>query len=132
MKWAVALTLAENETIESRLRPIVSYLSRLSPSNKYLIRDIDANGKMGDQMTQRMNIQREGFLISEEEISTLVSEDGQVIELNLFILNSNEFRVIVRDGSSIDILGNEKILPQSVLGEHKDLDIGLFRSHNQE
>lgn len=74
-----------------------------------------------------MNVQKGILTINEKELLTLVSEKGQIFELDLLLKNSHEYRFIVRDGSSIDIVGNGEKLPVTVVDDHKDLDINLFR-----
>jgi hypothetical protein len=128
MNWAITLTISEKETIESRLKPIVTYIQKLSPSSKYLITNIDATGKLGNQFTKKKNFQTESITISEKELLTLVCEEGQIFELDLRIFNSFKLEIIVRTGSSIDICGNDVDLPSNILGDYTDLDIKLFES----
>ncbi len=128
MNWAITLTIKEKETVESRLKPVIAYIQKLSPSSKYLITDIDATGKLGNQFSKKKNFQEEPLAISEKDLSTLVCEEGQIFELNLRIVDLFELEIIVRTGSSIDILGKDVNLPSNILGDYTDLDIKLFES----
>ena len=58
----------------------------------------------------------------------LFQEEGQVIELDATLIQSQQslFKIIVRDGISIDVLGTEKILPKEILGNYCLVDSNLF------
>jgi hypothetical protein len=127
MNWSVSLIVAEEESIEERLGPIVSYVIKANQIDNFVIHDIDATGPIGSQLTKEMNLQNGPLSINENDLSTLFTEDGQVFELNLFLISSFEFRIIIRDGGIIDILGNGDKLPLTVTGDFIDLDIDLFR-----
>lgn len=126
MNWAISLIISENEIVERRLEAIILYVIKKDQIKGFYINDIDATGNIGNEMTMKMNVQKEGLSITEKEVITLVSEMGQIFELDLLLVNSFEYRFIIRDGNSLDIVSNGERLPFSILGPHNDLDVNLF------
>jgi hypothetical protein len=126
MNWAITIILSEEEVIEKRLNEIVSYIISNNQIRHCLIFDIDATGYIGNQMTQRLNINKDPIVISNKELSTLISEEGQIFELDLILKNSFEYRIIIRDNYYLEIIGSGQRLPNTILGSYEDLDINLF------
>ncbi|HEY4289944.1 MAG TPA: hypothetical protein VGN00_22740 [Puia sp.] len=125
MNWAISINITD-EDLERRLEKIVSYVVRDSQIEEFLIWDIDATGYLGNQLTKKLNDQKRPLLINEKDLNILFSEEGQIFELDLLLKGSFEYRFIVRDGNFLDILGNGKSLPSTVVGSYKDLDVNLF------
>src|ERR1700761_8339942 len=105
MNWAIELKIAENQTIESRLRAIIAYLIEKYEHINCLLDDIDATGSKGNQLTKIINAQGRNLVISKDDLQSLVFEDGQIFELDLHLKNSSEFRFIVRDGNVVIVVG---------------------------
>jgi hypothetical protein len=126
MKWAISLILSDNEIIERRLEKIVSYVIMNNQIEHIFLYDIDATGYMGNQMTQRLNVVKEMFKIGDNDLSALITEEGQIFELDLILKNSHEYRFIVRDGCFLDIVSDGPQLPDLILGLYEELDINLY------
>lgn len=124
MKWVKNLLISENETIEKRIRTILEYILCTHASDRSLIRDIDATGKLGDKLTRRIN-NKEKIELNKSELLSLLSEDGQIIELDILIGSPPRFQILVIDGNDVDILGNEE-LPLEALGKHSNGDLTLY------
>jgi len=126
MNWAISVVISDNEIFERRLEAIILYVVKKDQIEGFFINDIDATGEMGSEMTMKKNVQKERLAITEKEVLTLVSEMGQIFELDLLLVNSFEYRFIIRDGNSLDIVSNGERLPFSILGMHNDLNVNLF------
>ena len=126
MNWVISVNITEEESLERRLEKMVSYVIRDNQIEEFLIWDIDATGQIGNQLTKKLNDQKGPLLISGRDLNILFSEEGQIFELDLFLKGSFEYRFIVRDGNSLDVLGNGETLPPAVVGSYKDLDVNLF------
>jgi hypothetical protein len=66
----------------------------------------------------------EQLYLSSSEFLAILKEDGQVIDLDAAMLLSRQplFKIIIQDGSSVDILGRGKLLPSDVLGAYQTSD----------
>jgi hypothetical protein len=89
-----------------------------------LLTDIDATGKFGDQLTQKLNKQ-ETLQLTRSEILSLLNEDGQVLELDILIHSPKNFEIIVRNGYHVDILGNAELSPE-VIGRHSNGNLEYY------
>ena len=124
MKWAINLIL-ENETIEKRLVTIVEYVVKNHRNVKCQIDDLDATGCLGNELTKKLNQQHTATLDCQHFLEIL-NEDGQIFELNMTLKSADcTYLMIVRRGGDVDLIGHE-LLPQSVVGRHKELYIGLY------
>ncbi len=58
----------------------------------------------------------------------VLAEDGQVIDLDAAVLVNKQplFKIIIQDGSSVDVLGKGVLLPSNVLGAYRVSDPKLF------
>jgi hypothetical protein len=127
-KWAVTLFCDSLETIESRAIAIVRYLAhKLESPHAWMISDIDATGELGDRLTQQGN-NLGNLQLTVSELLALLREDGQVIELEATLVASQQelFKILIRDGCSIDVLGTGDLLPKTVLGDYEMCDRSLF------
>ena len=54
--------------------------------------------------------------------------EGQAIELEATLVNDERecYKIIIRDGLSIDVLGSGELLPATVLGTYIPMDRELF------
>lgn len=124
MQWAKSLILADKESIESRLESILTRMRYEIGDFDCIISDIEATGKLGNQFTKRNNT-GENIRLSINDLILLVREDGQIIELNVLLITNNEIELVVVDGQSIDVLGNDNFV-LSFIGDYVDLDPKLF------
>ena len=126
-RWAVTLRLTDSETLEGRAAPIVEYLAKHEGHIRWMVKDLDATGSLGGNLTQRVNQDRVLFILSAQLLDVL-KEDGQIIELAASWIRDDDeiLRIIIRDGRSIDILGTGHRIPPAVLGDHSDEDVGMF------
>ncbi len=127
-KWAVTLCCEEQETLESRVAKIVEYLGEnWDLSNEWVISDIDATGRCGDRLTKKGNNQ-EVFSLSTSDLLGVLNEEGQVIELDASLIKSGDevFKIMIRDGISVDVLGSGEVLPLTVIGKYVAVDNSWF------
>lgn len=126
-KWAVTLRRSAEERLEDRLVPIVKHLPERARSGLWLISDLDATGPRGGSLSRRLN-EEGSFHLSPKELLEILQEDGQILELNATLQSGNRplFRLIVRDGASIDVLGSGSFLLPAVLGQYDAMDPELF------
>ena len=122
---SVGLQLDLEESIEARLKPIFVYLTGFE-RNEFWIEDVDATGQIGNRLTKEKNNSNASLLIGGDDLNTIVSELGQIFELNVRVIGMNNLRIILRDGTSIDIVGELETIPQSIFGKYIELDISLF------
>ncbi|MBI1924206.1 hypothetical protein HYR99_08130 [Candidatus Poribacteria bacterium] len=126
-KWAVTLCYDAQEKLEDRAGRTVEYLAKHSHPSQWVISDIEATGRNGGSLTRRLN--NEGTLrLSSTDLLDVLREEGQVIELDAVLVKDNQelFRILIRDGVSVDALGTGKFLPLSALGNYHDVDVELF------
>ena len=129
MNWVVTLIINADQTIEERLRGLVDYIFKRDKIENILIYDIDATGKKGNLLTKKMNSLKGGYLaLDKNELSILMSESGQIFELDLYLKSSYQFRIVVRDGSVIDLLGTGEMIPMEAIGNYEQIDINLYRT----
>ncbi|MDP4255366.1 MAG: hypothetical protein Q8938_15260 [Bacteroidota bacterium] len=114
MKWAITLVIGANETIESRFKDIFGLLTAGPQEYTFLISDIEAFGEMGDQLSEKASLRRGPFSVSKEELLTLITEQGQIIELDLELFNGHNFEIIVREGTFFDVLGDSEFPPEKI------------------
>jgi hypothetical protein len=128
-KWAVTLSSEPQEKLESRVVKLLDSLlnkNQIFP-NQWVINLIDATGKYGDKLTQEQN-QKDIIHLSTSDLLQLFAEEGQVIELEATLMKHEEelLKIIIQDGSSIDVLGSGAIFPISVLGNYQTVDKAMF------
>ncbi len=127
-KWAVTLCCEEEEKLEIKVANIVEYLAKIYGKNRSLVISyIDATGLYGDALTRRGN-EEGSFNLSFSEMLRFLTEEGQVIELEATLIKNEIelFKIIVRDGVSIDVLGSGELLPLSILGKYLAVEPTLF------
>lgn len=126
-KWAVTLRLGEREKLEDRVVRIVECLAEVYPNAQWNIEDIDATGEIGGNLAQNFH-ELQYTHLSSSELLNILSEDGQVIELLATMMDQDEklFRIIIRDGISVDVLGTGDLLSASCLGPFDTLTVELF------
>jgi hypothetical protein len=90
--------------------------------------DLDATGKFGNQLTKKLNHPSGQESLSGSQVINLFEEDGQVFELNLEIRYSSWLRIVIRDGSHIDILGEGDRLPGDILGLSEEMSLSSWIS----
>jgi acetylornithine/succinyldiaminopimelate/putrescine aminotransferase len=125
--WAMTLSQTSEESLEERVALIADYLAKTYKDAQWQISDLDATGKQGFMLTLQLNDEEQLYLSSSEFLAIL-KEDGQVINLDAAMLLSRQplFKIIIQDGSSVDILGKGKLLPSDVLGAYQTSDPKLF------
>lgn len=127
-KWAITLCYDEQEKLEPRVAKIIEYLALNCESpNQWMIADIDATGSYGDRLTKKGNNQEVLCLYTADLLSVL-NEEGQVIELDASLVENGDelFKILIRDGVSVDVLGSGDVMPLRVLGKYVTVDKSLF------
>ncbi len=126
-KWAVTLCCEAEEKLELRVAKILEYLDKIYLLKQWGISDIEATGSYGNYLTARCNNQ-EIFQVSTADLLEVMTEEGQVIELDASLLKDDEelFKILIRDGVSIDLLGSGEMMPLTVLGKYVYVDKELF------
>jgi len=124
MNWAISLILS-TDTPEKLLHRVIVHIKDRTEVKKISLTDIDATGPLGNQLTKVLNEQPE-VAITNAELLTLLTEDGQIFDLDIVLVGTLEYRLIISDGNYIDVLGTGEKLPESVTGLHEDLDLRLF------
>jgi len=127
-RWAMTLRLQPNESLETRLAAVVQYLQRFLGEGPWDVSDLDATGDLGGELTLTLN-QTNKIAVSTSDLLRMLREPGNVIELDASLVREGEaaLRLIVRDGTSVDILGAADIdLPPAVVGDHVSQDPTLF------
>jgi hypothetical protein len=100
--------------------------------DKCRISDLDATGNLGDQLTNEINHKTFIHLFSREFLN-LLHQEGQIIELEATLMEKEQelFKIIIRDGISVDILGSGKMIPRHILGDFISLDPELFLGQDE-
>jgi hypothetical protein len=131
-KWAITLLFNSQEKLEHRLFEIVIYLVHYYFLDKCRISDLDATGNLGDQLTNEINHKTFIHLFSREFLN-LLHQEGQIIELEATLMEKEQelFKIIIRDGISVDILGSGKMIPRHILGDFISLDPELFLGQDE-
>jgi len=126
-KWAVTLCCEAEEKLELRVAKILEYLDKNYLLNQWAISDIEATGSYGHCLTVRCN-NVEIFQVSTADLLEVMTEEGQVIELDASLVRDDEelFKILIRDGVSIDLLGSGEMMPLTVLGKYVYVDKELF------
>ncbi|KYG08303.1 hypothetical protein BE21_24400 [Sorangium cellulosum] len=125
--WAVTLILDELERLEDRILAIVEHTAIETDERCWEIEELDATGRLGNQLTRQANETSPIGLIADVFLE-LLREDGQIVELDATLKKNgcDLLRVLVRDGLSVDVLGTGEPLGTDVLGSHKKIDPTLF------
>lgn len=126
-KWAVTLCCEAEEKLELRVAKIVEYLDKTYLLKQWAISDIEATGSYGNCLTARCN-NLEIFQVSTCDLLEVMREEGQVIELDASLIKDGEelFKILIRDGVSIDVLGSGEMMPLTILGKYVYVDKELF------
>jgi hypothetical protein len=125
--WAVTLNQTPEERLEERVVSIADHLAKAYKDSQWQVSDLDATGKYGGRLTLQLN-KEEQLDLSSSDFLTMLKEDGQVIDLEVVMLVNKKplFKILIQDGSSVDVLGRGELLPSSVLGECEAVDPKLF------
>jgi hypothetical protein len=121
MSWVINLIIYENEILEKRLERITTYIFEQEEGSDCYLADINATGPIGNQLTHRWN-QEHGFKIDRNALMNAITEDGQIIELNILVNRVRKFKIIVRDGFYVDIIGEGELIPQDITGNFQRID----------
>ncbi|XZN89099.1 MAG: hypothetical protein ACM65M_15605 [Microcoleus sp.] len=127
-KWAITLCYEEQEKLEPRVAQIIEYLAQnCELPNQWIIADIDATGRCGDQLTKKGN-NEEVLRLSSSDLLSVLKEEGQVIELDASLVQNGDevFKILIRDGVSVDVLGSGDVMPLTVLGKYVTVDKSFF------
>jgi hypothetical protein len=126
-KWAVTLCCEAEEKLEWRVAKILEYLDKNYLLKQWVISDIEATGSYGNCLTARCNNEKI-FQVSTADLLEVMREEGQVIELDASLIKDDEelFKILIRDGVSIDLLGSGEMMPLTVLGKYVYVDKELF------
>jgi hypothetical protein len=122
----VTLCCEAKEKLELRVAKILEYLDNNYLLKQWAISDIEATGSYGNCLTARCN--QEIFQVSTADLLKVMTEEGQVIELDASSIKEDEelFKILIRDGVSIDLLGSGWIMLLRVLGKYVYVDKKLF------
>jgi hypothetical protein len=125
--WAVTLNPTTKERLEERVASIADYLSKTYSEGLWQVFDLDATGEGGSRLTSKLNEEEKIYLRSSDFLNVL-TEKGQVIDLEAAILVAQQplFKIIVQDGTSVDVLGRGNLLPSGVLGAYEPSEPRLF------
>lgn len=131
-KWAITLVVNSQEKLEHRLFKIVICLVPCYFLDKCRIFELDATGNLGDQLTNELN-HKNFIYLSSGEFLNLLHQEGQIIELEATLMEKEQelFKIIIRDGISVDILGSGKMIPRHILGDFISLDPELFLGQDE-
>ncbi|MEG3934617.1 hypothetical protein QT990_25755 [Microcoleus sp. T3_B1] len=126
-KWAVTLCCEAEEKLELRVAKILEYLDKNYLLKQWAISDIEATGSYGNCLTARCN-NEEIIRVSTSDLLEVMREEGQVIELDASSIKDEGelFKILIRDGVSIDVLGSGEMMPLRVLGKYVYVDEELF------
>jgi hypothetical protein len=127
-KWAITLCYEEQEKLEPRVAQIIEYLAQnCELPNQWSIADIDATGRCGDRLTKKGN-NEEVLRLSSADLLSVLNEEGQVIELDASLVQNGDevFKILIRDGVSVDVLGSGEVMPLTVLGKYVTVDKSFF------
>ncbi|MFB8797689.1 MAG: hypothetical protein U7126_26435 [Microcoleus sp.] len=127
-KWAITLCYEEQEKLEPRVAQIIEYLAQnCELPNQWIVADIDATGRCGDQLTKKGN-NEEVLRLSSADLLSVLKEEGQVIELDASLVQNGDevFKILIRDGVSVDVLGSADVMPLTVLGKYVTVDKSFF------
>ena len=129
MKWVISLIILQEQTIAARLLQFISYL--IAKNNKIIVQldDFGAFGVKGSVVAQLLDVNRGLRInITQELLLEILQEDGQILEMKLYIETGNDkFEIIVADGSIIDILGDGDRLPVAATGEYRDENLSYYK-----
>jgi hypothetical protein len=131
MKWAISLSISAEKSVEERVKSILLYMHKALRNADYMVSEIDATGKFGDQLTKRLNKYKRGARLTWDEIFTLFNEDGQVFEMELLVQETACYRIVITDGMHVDVLGDGERLPESITVPYEEMDVNLFSSPNK-
>jgi hypothetical protein len=126
-KWAVNLCCEAEEKLELRVVKIIEHLDKNYLLKQWVVSDIEATGSYGNYLNARCN-NEEIFQVSTADLLEVMREEGQVIELDASSIEDDEelFKILIRDGVSIDLLGSGEMIPLTVLGKYVYVDKELF------
>jgi hypothetical protein len=125
--WAITLSQTSEERIEERVTSITDYLAKTYADGQWQVSDLDATGKRGGKLTLQLN-DKEYLNLPPSEFLAVLKEEGQVIDLEAALMINRQplFKIIIQDGSSVDLLGKGDLLPSGVLGAYETSDPKLF------
>ena len=121
--WIVALDFTPEEPIEPRVALIVQYLAQIYPDAIWIIDDIDATSPLGNDATNQVNNMR-SLSLSSGSLLEILNGDGQVFELDAVLTHKQEriYRVFLRAGSHVVVIGTRQLIPHSILGRYRQLE----------
>ncbi len=126
MNWAISLIINAEKSVEERVKSILMYIQETSADVFYVISEVDATGKLGSELTKRLNGKGSEKNLSSEQIFAIFNEDGQVFEMELSVQGSSDYRIIITDGMHVDVLGDGARLPESIAVPYEEMDVNLF------
>lgn len=128
MKWGKTLILKSNFDVEVRLQQILRYIAMHYTVTDYYLSGVDATGPLGNALTQELN---SGVIkqYNEEELLSLLKEDGQIFDMYLSIVGRENFLISVQGGTDIDVLGRGEPLPSEVIGDHTEMAFDQIQSY---
>ena len=120
MKFKELLFL-ENEKTELRICSIVSFIIKQYPSISIYISQLDATGKLGNELTQKLN-EIDRLLVPNDHLINLLNEDGQVFEGEIELIAEKgikEVSIQIQDGICVDIYETNLVIPDEVIGNYR-------------
>jgi hypothetical protein len=123
MKWVVTLN-SDPTCFNDVFFAIIITLKSVHSDLKYILKDIEANGVIGREMSSK-NKDGESVEITWKEIVDLFnSKDTQLIEFELNLMSKGEpiYSFLVRDGYYADILGSGQKFSTDIMGEFTEMD----------
>ncbi len=114
------LIITESEKHEQRIWKLIKYIVEVQKKIEICVSEVDATGKYGNELTQKLNDHSE-LIITSENVFELLNEDGQVIEGDFKIsLNGKVIaKIEIRDGRYVDVYEDGFKFPDHVLGIYK-------------
>lgn len=117
------LIITESEKLEQRIWKLIKYIVGVQKKIEICVSYVDATGKYGNELTQKLNDHFE-LIITSENLFELLNEDGQVIEGDFKISLNNKVivKIEISDGRYVDVYEDGFEFPDHVLGKYKIRD----------
>jgi hypothetical protein len=126
--WAVKLKFNEFERNEDRLLAICRDINIGVLKIAWFVSGLEATGKYGVMLSDE-NFNSEKVQITFTDVYQLLTEDGQVIEMQLeaCCMNKSIF-VIIQDGCYVNVVNNGISFDKDKLGDFEYEDFNLWKN----
>lgn len=115
------LLFEKNEKTEIRISSIVSFIIKQYPSISIYVSQLDATGKLGNELGQRLN-EIDRLLVPNDHLINLLNEDGQVFEGTIELIvekGIKEVSIQIQDGICVDIYETNLVMPDEIIGNYR-------------